>query len=132
MSYLTNNILVSKKITIDNPNCLYCNSLCEVSARSEWDIPTQSFTEDITIFNCTSCGEKFKIYDEYVRSFLFTCKDLMVHIFYETENFNISALNSKLVQSENAVWINDLDNVNFDFSNKEKMHKKLKNYLIFS
>lgn len=131
MSCSINNILIAKSITLDDPNCLYCNELCTVNVQSEWHVSTQSFT-DIIVFSCASCGEKFKIYDEYVRSFLFTCKDLMVHIFYETENFNIGMINSKLIQSDSAAWINNLDNVNFDFSDKEKMYKKLKNYLIFS
>lgn len=127
MDYLTENITFHTVINEDNPYCFYCKSECYIKVSS-----TYSSIDNFTSFNCKFCNERFVIYnlhnyDELVSSFEFTCKDFSVHIYYITENFSLRKLNYK-----EKIWINDLHNVKFDFSDKEKLYNKLKTYLMFS
>jgi hypothetical protein len=90
----------------------------------------------ISMYSCQICEEKFRINENYlggVDVFTFSCNTIIVGIHYQTENFSLSKrFTSAGWITNNPIWINDLHNINFDFSNKEKIYNKLKTYMTMS
>lgn len=127
---------ILKLVNIENRQCPYCLADCEiVSDGGPIAPPLISFNVDI--LTCLSCQEKFEIHwwgedEPKIVNFVFSCKDICV--FYNLEN------NYCLIGNEDLLWkshksMHGKQRITIfipDFSNKEKLHNKLKVYLIFS
>jgi len=107
----------------DDPKCLYCNSECNVSS-----------TQFNDAFKCNKCHEVLKIHYKIninnsnpskIYVYTLSCKDLLIYIYQNNKAFFIIG------------YINEIDLMNIpyfqiDFSDKEKLYRKLKTYIIFS
>ena len=138
MSNLTKNITFHHLIDEEDPHCLYCKNKCNIIwVESNYDVshyPAPSPWININKYYCVSCDEVFRVHTigESAISFDFTCKDIWVRIYYDTENFSFEKRSDALSPNSNCHWVNGLDNVEFDFSNKDKLYNKIKTYLVFS
>jgi hypothetical protein len=118
--------------------CLYCGGRFDTFSES---IGFPSYIVDI--FTCTSCKEVFEIHslDEVynVLGFLFTCKDICVFEFKVDNRAGFilggqelrhkNGINPLFGPTDHSVIVNCFD---IDFSDKEKLYKKLRTYLVFS
>lgn len=124
----------------EDPKCLYCNSECDLSLDGN-GIGLVSY--EIQMLKCRKCGEQFEIHEtshgnaSMYKAFVFTCKNLVVFNEYGS-GFRIGdtdLLWSKDVSArawktpDDPVWIVPFE---VDFSDKKKLYKKLKTYLVFS
>ena len=122
--------MLHELIDRDEPKCLYCNSDVDLNLNSEW-IPQTSLKVDKETLTCRKCKESFIIhsiqdhygYTDYI-GFTFTCKTYKVFFNYAESYFDISDKNGK--------YIIALPSFSPDFSDKEKLHEKIKTYITFS
>jgi hypothetical protein len=106
----------------DDPICLYCNSECDVNGFGEAMAVVDTYT-------CRQCKEEFEIFSVgEIRGFNFTCNGISVHHNYPTNQFGIKRI-TKEKSSLDLVWLPEFE---VNFSEKEKLHRRLLTYLIFS
>lgn len=112
------------------PVCLYCGTRCITTLEG---VRRGGQIEDHDILQCQRCRESFRIDsmqspegETTYLGFQFTCKRLHVLCKYEDENFKITDLNDR---DKEPVIIPIFE---IDFSDKNKLHEKLKTYVIFS
>ena len=123
-------IKLHELIDKDIPKCLYCDSDVSVELSSEW-IPHTFLRADLEILTCTKCKEQFSIISlqgdsgvtEYT-GFIFSCKKFRVFFNYIEDYFDISDKKGKHITA--------IPSFEVDFSDKKKLHKKLKTYVLFS
>jgi hypothetical protein len=126
----------------EEPKCLYCNSDFDLNAMSIKSSsgsslshlnPGKSFLTryDTETLYCVDCKETFEIHSNQndegettYTGFNFTCKGYSVFINYIESYFDISELKGK--------HITTIPSFAVDFSDRNKLHKKLKTYLVFS
>lgn len=134
LMYLTStNMQMHELIDRDDPRCLYCNN--EVDLKLD-GMGVALATYEVQILKCRKCKEQFEIHesgvgnDTKIVAFVFTCKKIAIFYKYD-EGFMIG--NHDLLWSNRSVnghpWIIPFT---IDFSDKKKLHKKLKTYLVFS
>ncbi len=125
----------------DVPKCLYCHSQCDFKMEGR---PSSLANPDpyfIEILTCTKCKEVFEIHGwedtGQINDFVFSCKDIVVINKYPQPSGTAVGFN---IGNRSNLWpgmfSGDLT-VNVpafvvDFSDKKKLHKKLKTYLVFS
>lgn len=136
-------MILHELIDKDVPCCLYCNAefdsnAISISSNSSYltykmklGIINNVVRSDIETLYCVDCKETFEIYshqsddgETHYTGFNFTCKKLSIKCKYIESIFDISDL-----KGERHVTI---PSFNPDFSDKDKLHEKLKTYLIFS
>lgn len=114
-----------------DPVCLYCGTRCVITL-SGTRLSTGQI-EDHDILQCQKCRETFRV--DSIQSpegettytgFQFTCKRLRINYKYQDEKFSISDLNDR---NKEAVVIPVFE---VDFSDKNKLHEKIKTYILFS
>lgn len=111
--------MVVIKIDQDNPICLYCKSNCDVASNSNQFI--LHFT-----YSCNSCKECFYLTIDYssndIISYSFTCYDYLI--------------NYDILYNEMSSFINEdqfiIPVFDADFSDKDKLHRKIKMCSVFS
>jgi hypothetical protein len=130
--------MLHELIDKDEPKCLYCNSDFDYDIKSEWRVNSQS-KDDREILTCRKCKEVFHIHSEqsddgvtFYLGFLFSCNGIFVYSHYNTETFFLGK--DAKVYATVALYHNPTRIPSFipDFSDKKKLHEKLKTYLIFS
>lgn len=120
----------------EDPKCLYCQSDFDIKLESDSSVSLNP-VYNIEILTCQKCKEVFQIYwwdDNDVDSFQFSCKEIVVLHTYDGlyKGFHIGdkrALRPSHMQRNESVSVPEFF---VDFSDKKKLHKKLKTYLIFS
>lgn len=114
-----------------DPICLYCGTKCVITLEGI-RIKTGEI-EDHDVLQCQKCREVFRV--ESVQNpegetrytgFQFTCSRLRVIYKYDEGKFRISDLNDR---NKEPVVIPTFE---VDFSDKKKLHEKLKTYILFS
>jgi hypothetical protein len=125
MNQLIRNIQLHTLIDEKDPHCLYDNNICRKY------IHNYSSSYRSHKYFCSKCNESFEIHFNNLNPFIFTfsCKELTVSVYYDTENFSYGRSHNYYT---NRLWSNDLDSMYFNFDNKEKLYNKLKTYLVFS
>lgn len=113
--------------------CPYCYGVFSIGGFGEHGYSTSDYMVDT--YTCTQCREIFEIHkksDEEV-SFLFSCNGIYVRCVFDVENFFVST-NSDLLYSKSGLTTPTVEIPRFviDFSDKEKLHNKLRIYIIFS
>ena len=98
-----------------NGKCVYCS--CK-------------YVYEGNFLKCLSCGEKYIDLSDYqgYGNITFTCKNFYIN--FEKEYSKIFAIRDFTIQN-NLHWI-EIPVFEIDFSNKEALYKKIKNYLLFS
>ena len=121
----------------EDPRCLYCKSECDIKLDGTGISNSNTLVYNVEILTCRKCEEKFEIYwwdDCDVSSFSFSCKDLAVLSTYDGKLAGLHVAHKKYMWPD---YLRQADSVdippfNIDFSDKKKLHKKLKTYLLFS
>lgn len=113
----------------DEPKCLYCKSDLDTGLSSEYLMST-GIRSDVETLTCKKCRETFQIYSTQgldgttvIAGFAFSCKKLRVFLSYLKSDFYISKRGND---------ITTIPSFTVDFSDKKKLHEKLKTYIIFS
>lgn len=119
----------------EDPRCLYCNSECDVRVDG---FGIGLISHDVNILSCRKCKEIFEIHsinkngETTYTSFVFTCKRLAVVNSY-AHGFAIGGREYLYGKwTANTYYDNYISPFDIDFSDKKKLHKKLKTYLVFS
>jgi len=92
--------------------CVYCNSQC---------MDTGSF------WKCNKCSEQYIFNDYWGKSITFTCKEFYINHYMEDEKL-FSVKNREKPLSD---WV-AIPAFNIDFTDKDKLYKKIKTYLLMS
>lgn len=115
--------MLHELIDREDPRCLYCNSEVELSVSSQSTLSNIRLDEET--LTCYKCKEIFKIFsnqddigDTKYEGFAFTCHGIAVYSSYESSKFYFKGL--------------AVPPFHIDFSNKEKLYKKLRTYILFS
>jgi hypothetical protein len=123
----------------EDPICLYCKGRCNIALGGD---VLSSRTIDIETLTCQECGEVFTISstqsldgETTYTEFSFSCKKMNVHHEYASEKFSIFD-HSKPVMDENGI-AKDIAGIQIpafeaDFSDKDRLHDKLRIYILFS
>lgn len=121
----------------DDPSCLYCKSPCDLM--QDGFLALTSLYYECQILTCRKCKEIFEIHwvedngeTRYV-AFVFTCKDIVVDYQY-ADGIHIGGRELLYHNKFGTKPITGgfLPAFPIDFSNKRKLHNKLKTYLVFS
>ena len=123
----------------EDPRCLYCKSECDIQLTGNYILPGSSSQYNVDMLTCRKCKERFDIHwiDEAtnVVSFAFSCKKMAVFHAYG-HGFIIGIKKELLWSYEDRADTKDTDKYlppfDIDFSDKKKLHNKLKTYLLFS
>lgn len=114
----------------DEPKCLYCHSDVDISSSSQW-LPGSNLRSDTEGLDCRKCKECFWIHSTQgdnavteITGFTFSCKDFFVFFNYIEDYFDVKDKNRKFLFA--------IPSFSVDFSDKKKLHEKLKTYLLFS
>lgn len=117
----------------DYPVCLYCGEQCNIALEgNQVPLASSTATYDIETLTCQSCGEHFSI-DQiqdvqgettYV-GFSFTCHQYEIVFLYKDEVFT-------LYTTSGGKFVANLPIFEVDFSDKNKLHDKLRTYIVFS
>jgi len=133
--------MMHKLMDQEDPKCLYCNGQCSVSLEG-YKAP-MGCSDDREILTCTLCKEVFTIFsiqsiegETIYYGFSFSCQDITVFYEYKNKNFGLFSQKTKSIVDEHG----DMEDISptevpifeIDFSNKNKLHNKLKTYLLFS
>lgn len=131
--------MLHELIDRENPSCLYCKGELDLKHDGFFPGGIASLIYDIQMLTCRDCDEIFEIHwvDDagkvtYV-AFVFSCNEIVVFNSYST-GFHVGG-NELLYQNwsgSTAKLENSIPAFNVDFSDKKKLYKKLKTYLIFS
>lgn len=122
------------------PCCFYCGvefdlnaiSLSSSSGYIAYKLGQMNIarTDRETLF-CVDCKERFEILshqqndgETVYTGFVFTCNGLEVYCHYEDSTFEITNL-----KGEHKTTIPEFEP---DFTNRDKLHEKLRTYLLFS
>lgn len=133
-------MMIHELIDRNVPYCLYCGAAFDtnaISIRSSSAYINQKMghphimRSDAETLYCVDCKEKFEIYShqkddgetEYT-GFTFTCNGLDVFCIYASSTFEISNL-----KGEHVIAIPAFEP---DFTDRNKLHEKLRTYLLFS
>jgi hypothetical protein len=114
-----------------DPVCLYCGTRC-ITTLEGTRLQTGEI-EDHDILQCQKCREIFRVEsiqnpegETRYTGFQFTCNKLRIIYKYDEEKFRISDLNDR---NKEPIVIPTFE---VDFSDKKKLHEKLKTYILFS
>lgn len=127
----------------EDPRCLYCQSECDFKLEHRPDIITlPPDTYYVEILTCIKCKEIFEIHgyeDELTKitKFVFTCKNIVVINQYPQPSgimvgFNIGDKSNLWPKTFSGHKTINIPTFEVNFSDKKKLHKKLKTYLVFS
>ena len=131
-----------KLIDREKPECLFCKSDVNLHISS---VGYPAYTVDSLTCRNKKCKTIFEIhayedsdYEDNVVAFTFTCKDLCIRNNYATG----AAVGTVLIGAHDLLYSKrgisapyielGIDSLSFDFSNKKKLYKKLKTYVVFS
>lgn len=122
-------MLLHESIDPNEPKCLYCNSDVDTGLSSEYLMNT-GIRADVETLTCKKCKEVFEIHSTQgldgttvIGGFAFSCKRLRIFHNYAEPHFEISKGLGLVIR---------IPEFPIDFSNKKKLHEKLKTYIIFS
>lgn len=122
-------------INREEPKCLYCKSSCDYSLDG---FGVGLASHDVDILTCQKCKEIFEVHtttqpsgESEVDGMSFTCKDIVVVCSYEY-GFAIGGKEYLYPNWSANNTYQYLEPFPVDFSNKKKLYKKLKTYLVFS
>jgi len=128
----------------DDPRCPYCQGDFDLDMKGEWIARSQN-RYDVEVLTCQKCKEKVEIHsiqtidgETVINTFTFTCKDLCILHVYAGKTFWIGGLSLLYDSLDNQMATSatepmvKLPAFDVDFSDKEKLWKKLKTYLVFS
>ncbi len=128
--------MMHELIDREEPKCLFCQSETNVDVSSNWD--NRYGRMDTETLTCRSCKEIFVIHSNQDTSgetrctgFAFSCKGVLIYYDYDSNKFwigNHQKNYKSLFVSEPTI----IPYFSVDFSDKNKLHEKLKTYLIFS
>lgn len=130
--------MMHELIDREDPKCLYCNSDCDFKHDGFFPAGISNLYYELEILTCRKCKEIFEIHwiddagEFRYLSFVFTCKDIVVLNRYSS-GYSIGGKEFLYVN-----WSAGKNPDNFipafpvDFSNKNKLYKKLKTYVVFS
>ncbi len=129
--------MMHELIDRDEPRCLYCKSVCSIKLDGTAITPNNTIVRHVEILTCIKCKEVFEIHwwDECdIDSFVFSCKNITILYVYEGQYAGFHLGNKTNLwpsrhTQENSIAIPFFE---VDFSDKKKLHKKLKTYLTFS
>lgn len=124
------------------PCCFYCGTEFDLNAMSLSSSSGYAAylaggmniarTDRETLF-CVDCKERFEIHsnqqndgETIYTGFIFTCKGLEVYCNYEKATFDISSLEDRQGRST------AIPEFEPDFTDRDKLHTKLRTYLVFS
>jgi len=123
----------------EEPKCLYCKSDVDLSMSSiGWP---QYHVDSLTCKN-KKCKAVFEVHAyedlDNIVAFTFTCKDLCIRNNYASG----VAVGTVLIGAHDLLYSKrgisakyielGTDSLSFDFSDKKKLYKKLKTYIVFS
>lgn len=119
----------------EEPKCLYCNSLCDYRLDG---FGVGLVSHDVDILTCQKCKEIFEVHtttnaagEATIDGMSFSCKDLVVVCSYEY-GYAIGGKEYLYPMWSTNNSYQYLEPFPVDFSNKKKLYKKLKTYLVFS
>jgi hypothetical protein len=112
----------------EDPICLYCGKRCVIDYHGT---RVQNTVEDCDILTCQGCQETFRVNsvrdpagETTYTEFNFTCKDYTVIYKYADDKF--------VIRDKDRKDIATIPTFEVDFSDKKRLHEKLKTYIIFS
>jgi hypothetical protein len=113
--------------------CPYCCGMFSEAGHGEHGYGVSNYMVDT--YTCLRCQEVFEIHkkDDEEVSFLFSCNGVYVRCIFDEADFFVST-SSDLLYSKNGLTTPTVQIPRFviDFSDKEKLHNKLRVYIIFS
>lgn len=134
--------MMHELIDKDIPRCLYCNAEFDTNAMSIKSSSGSSMSHlmpgkhfmmryDTETLYCVDCRETFEIHSHQsdegettYSGFTFSCKGYSIFYNYIESYFDISDNKGKHIVA--------IPSFSVDFSDKEKLHEKLKTYITFS
>lgn len=131
--------MLHELIDRENPLCLYCQGELDLKHDGFFPGGIVSLTYDVQMLTCRDCDEVFEIHwiDDAGKvtyaAFVFTCNEIVVFNLY-ADGFFVGG-NELLYQNwvgASAKLENSIPAFNVDFSDKKKLFKKLRTYLVFS
>src|SRR5271167_2369062 len=138
MSWSSRSITTKTEVNLENISdilsyhCPYCHGDFMMDASGEHAYGAAA-TRLVDTYTCIECSEVFEIHQEDQEnvSFLFSCNG--VYVRYINDQFLV-ATNDKLQYRKLGMSAPHVVIPPFpvDFSNKEKLHQKLKTYVLFS
>jgi hypothetical protein len=126
--------MLHELIDWQDPQCLYCQASCDTELRGLHP------NYNVNTYTCRGCRETFEIHwggfvdVEEIAVFSFTCRDLMVcHQYghgFAIDNHSLLWDGSRSPKSTNVQHC--IPPFDVDFSDKDKLYRKLQTYLVFS
>lgn len=124
-------MIISELSELIIENCLYCDGTFTIEGTGEHAIPRAGYFVDI--YTCTQCFEMFEIHmsDDKRESFFFSCDDIYARCF---ATWFVISTDERLQYKKFGIIAPSVKIPPFpiDFSDKQKLHSKLKTYIIFS
>lgn len=134
-------IKLHELINREDPRCLYCNYKCDFKMDGRASTVANPDSYFVEILTCIKCKEIFEIHGwddtAQITDFVFTCKKIVVLNKYPQSSgvavgFNIGNRTNLWPQMFGGDATINVAPFDIDFSDKNKLHKKLKTYLVFS
>lgn len=130
-------------INKEEPKCLYCKTLCDFKMDGRASTPANPDAYYVEILTCTNkkCKEVFEIHGwedtGEITDFVFSCKNIVIINKYPqlsgiAVGFNIGDKSNLWPKMFGGRVTINVPLFQVDFSDKKKLYKKLKTYLVFS
>jgi hypothetical protein len=131
--------MLHELIDREKPSCLYCRGEFDIKQDGFFPGGITSLTYEVQMLTCRKCDEVFEIHwvDDAGQltwsGFVFTCNEVVVFHSYASGFYigGIELLYQNWVGAS-AKLENCVPEFKVDFSDKKKLYKKLKTYLVFS
>lgn len=123
----------------EGPRCLYCHTECDIKLDGIPQSNKNMVAFNVEVLTCRKCKEVFEIHwwEEdpiEIADFVFTCKKIAVLYKYDGmyAGFHVGNRSNLWPNIFKIIDTVDVPPFKVDFSDKKKLYKKLRTYLVFS